>query len=161
MHLALTPARARAPRGERAVVTEPFETGSNVSVISALTLQGVRAPLMIQGSIDGEVLTRYLRQWLVPQLQAGDLVIWDNAPPHRDQAAIALIEAAGARVERLPTYSPDLNPIEECFSKLKASLRRAKARTMPKLRQALRYALATVTPQDIRGWMQNSGYTLP
>jgi len=160
-HLAMTPTRARAPRGERAEVTEPFETGGNISVISALTLQGVRAPMMIKGAIDGEVLELYVKNFLVPELRSGDIVIWDNAPTHKDKQAISLIEAVGARVEPLPSYSPDLNPIEECFSKVKTSLRRAKAKTMRKLRNALNRAIGTVTAQDIRGWINDSGYALP
>jgi transposase len=160
-HLAMTPTRARAPRGERAEVTEPFETGGNISVISALTLQGVRAPMMIKGAIDGEVLELYVKIFLVPELRSGDIVIWDNAPTHKDKQAISLIEAVGARVEPLPSYSPDLNPIEECFSKVKTSLRRARANTMRKLRNALNRAISTVTAQDIRGWINDSGYALP
>jgi len=161
IHLAMTPTRARAPRGERAEVIEPFETGGNISVISALTLQGVRAPMMIKGSIDGEVLELYVKKFLVPELRPGDIVIWDNAPTHKDKHAISRIEATGARIERLPAYSPDLNPIEECFSKIKTFLRHAKARTVRKLRHSLNRAIDTVTAQDICGWINDSGYNLP
>jgi len=161
VHLALSRRYARAPRGERAVVVERFERGSNISVISALTLEGVRAPLVIEGAIDGEVLELYVEHVLVPQLRAGDIVIWDNVPTPKRAGVIARIAATGARVEPLPAYSPDLNPKQECISKLKAELRRVKADTPRKLRNALRQAYATVTRQDIRGWFQHCGYVLP
>jgi len=161
IHLAMTRLRARAPRGERAEVTEPFETGGNISVISALTLDGVRAPMMIKDAIDGEVLELYVRHFLVPELQPGDIVIWDNVRTHKNAQVLALIEAAGARVEPLPAYSPDLNPIEECISKVKEELRRAKANTVRKLRNALKRAFAKVTAQDILGWIKHCGYALP
>jgi transposase len=154
-------AYARAPRGQRAEVVERFETGANHSVICALTLSGVRAPLMIEGAIDGPVLEHYVEQMLVPELRAGDIVVWDNVPTHKNCRVIALIEAAGARVEPLPAYSPDLNPIEEGISKVKAELRRVKAETVRQLSKALRRALAKVTRQDIRGWFKHCGYVVP
>jgi transposase len=161
IHLALSRARARAPRGERAVVVEPFETGGNISVISALTLDGVRASMMIEGSIDGEVLELYVAHFLAPQLRPGDIVIWDNVPTHKQTKVLALIEATGAGVEPWPAYSPDLNPKEECISKVKAELRRVKADTQRKLKNALRRAFAKVTVADIRGWMRHCGYAVP
>jgi transposase len=154
-------AYARAPRGQRAEVVERLETGTNHSVIGALTLSGVRAPLMIEGAIDGPVLEQYVRQMLVPELRAGDIVIWDNIPTHKNGRVLALIEAAGARVEPLPAYSPDLNPIEECISKVKAELRRVKAETVRQLRLALKRAFSQVTRQDIRGWFRHCGYAVP
>ncbi len=107
------------------------------------------------------MLELYVEHFLVPQLRAGDIVIWDNVPTHKRAGVIARIEATGARVEPLPAYSPDLNPKEECISKLKAELRRVKADTKRKLRNALRQAYAKVTLQDIRGWFQHCGYVLP
>jgi len=160
IHLALSRAYARAPRGERATVVEPFETGGNISVISALTLDGVRAPMMIEGAIDGEVLELYVARFLVPQLRPGDIVIRDNIPTHKSESVRALIEGAGARVELLPAYSPDLNPKEECISKVKAELRRVKADTKRKLKNALRRAFAKVTLEDIRGWFGHCGYAV-
>lgn len=154
-------ATARAPRGARAVVVEPFETGGNISVIGALTLDGVRAPMMIEGAIDGEVLELYVRHFLAPQLQPGDIVVWDNVPTHKTASVIAVIEAAGARVEPLPAYSPDFNPKEECISKVKAELKRVKANTKRKLKNALRRAYAKVALTDIRGWFRHCGYVVP
>lgn len=161
VHLALSRTHARAPRGERALVVEPFETGGNLSVIGALTLEGVRAQMMIEGAIDGEVLELYVRHFLAPQLRAGDIVIWDNVPTHKSAGVIALIEATGARIEPLPAYSPDFNPKEECISKIKAELKRVKANTKRKLRNALRRAYAKVTLTDIRGWFRHCGYAVP
>jgi transposase len=160
VHLAMYPVCARAPRGERAEVEERFETGSNISVICVLTVRGVRAPMMIEGSIDGEVLEHYVEQFLTPKLRAGDIVLWDNVPIHKNKRAIALIEAKGARVEPLPAYSPDLDPIEECISKIKTELRRAKAGTVQKLGNALKRAFANVTTQDARGWFSHCGYAV-
>ena len=161
VHLGLSRTSARAPRGARAVVVEPFKRGHNLSVIGALTLAGVRAPMMIEGAIDGEVLEVYVAQFLVPHLRPGDIVIWDNVPTHKRARVIALIESAGARVEPLPAYSPDFNPKEECISKVKAELRRVKADTQRKLSNALQRAFAKVTLQDIRGWFQHCGYVIP
>jgi len=161
IHLAMSRARARAPRGERARVVEPFETGGNISVIGALTLDGVRAPMMIEGAIDGEVLGLYVRHFLAPQLRPGDIVIWDNVPTHKCAAVLAIIEATGARVEPLPAYSPDFNPKEECISKVKAELKRVKANTKRKLKNALQRAYAKVTLSDIRGWFRHCGYSVP
>ena len=149
---------ARAPRGERAEVVEPFERGANHSVISALSLEGVRAPMMIEGAIDGETLAQYVERLLAPVLRRGDIVLWDNVPTHKNKRAMALIEARGARVLPLPAYSPDLDPIEECISKVKAELKRVKADTVGKLRNALKRALRNVTQQDIRGWFKHCGY---
>lgn len=160
IHLALSRTFARSPRGARAQVVEPFERGCNISVIGALTLAGVRAPMMIEGAIDGEVLELYVTRFIVPHLRPGDIVIWDNVPTHKRARVIALIESVGARVEPLPAYSPDFNPKEECISKIKAELRRVKADTPRKLRNALQRAYAKVTVQDIHGWFQHCGYAV-
>ena len=160
IHLALSRFRARAPRGKRAIVVEPFRTGSNISVIGAITLAGVQAPMMIEGPIDGQVLELYVEHILAPLLRPGDIIIWDNVSIHKNTKVKALIESTGARIEPLPAYSPDLNPKEECISKVKAELRRVKANTIRKLKNALRRAYAKVTQDDIRGWMRHSGYVL-
>ena len=97
----------------------------------------------------------------MPQLRPGDIVIWDNVPTHKRKDVMALIEATGARLEPLPTYSPDLNPKEECISKVKAELRRVGADTKRKLRNALKRAYEKVTTTDIRGWFKHCGYAIP
>jgi transposase len=161
IHLAMTRTYARAPRGERAHVTEPFKQGENISVISAMGVHGVCAPLMIEGAINSEVFDLYVQHLLVPCLRPGNLVLLDNVKFHYSPKAIALMEAAGASVCHLPAYSPDFNPLEACISKLKERLRAAKARTKRTLTTALAKALAVVTECDIRGWFAHCGYVFP
>jgi transposase len=157
--ITMTRTHARAPRGERAVVTEPFTYGRSVSVLSALSLRGVFAPMTIEGAVNGEIFDLYVEHLLAPALRGGDLVFLDNVKFHYSARAVSLIEATGARVEYLPAYSPDFDPIEECISKLKTILRTLKARTKRQLGSALKYALAQVTLEDIRGWFKHCGYT--
>jgi len=154
----MTRTHARAPMGERVKVIEPFKHGRNISVLSALGVQGVCAPMTIEGAVNSEVFEQYVKHLLVPCLRPGTLVLLDNVKFHYAPKAIELIEAAGASVLHLPAYSPDLNPIEECISKIKESLRSLKARTKRKLYTALAKALAVVTEDDIRGWFEHCGY---
>lgn len=161
VHLAMSRRYARAKRGERAIVTEPFTTGGNISVISAITLKGVQCPMMIKGSIDGVTLHSYVEQVLVPKLRKGDIVIWDNATTHKNEEVVSTITKKGARILSLPPYSPDLNPKEECISKIKSILRKSKARTEIALERALKKAYSLVTPQDVCGWFDHCGYSVP
>jgi transposase len=158
INLAMTRTHARAPLGERVYVTEPFHHGSNISVISALGLHGVCAPMTIEGAVNSEVFELYVKHLLVPCLRPGHLVLLDNVKFHYAPKAIELLEAAGASVLHIPAYSPDFNPIEGCISKLKTALRSFKARTKRKLTNALAKALALITQDDIRGWFEHSGY---
>jgi transposase len=153
---AMTPAYARAPRGERAVGSAPgsWET---VTVIAALGLDGVRAPLAFPGATDTAAFQSYVDQALVPALHAGDVVVLDNIKPHRAAGVAESIERAGARVLPLPPYSPDYTPIEGMFSKVKQYLRRAAARTECGVYDAVGAALRRVTTQDILGWFQHAG----
>lgn len=161
INLAMTRRRARSPRGTRAVVTEPFEKGVTMSVIAALSLDGVSAPMTLAGAFDGASFALYVEHVLAPELRAGDIVILDNVPFHKNERAVSLLKAAGAEVLPLPAYSPDLNPIEQCISKLKEALRSAKARTVRRLHNALARAIRQVTKADIRGWFTHCGYTCP
>jgi transposase len=161
INVAMTRLRARAVRGKRAVVTEPFERGITVSVIAALSLAGVSAPMTLAGAFDGAAFALYVEHMLVPELRAGDIVIMDNVPFHKNARAISLIEAVGAEVLPLPAYSPDMNPIEQCISKIKTALRSAKARTVRRLHNALARALQQITEADVRGWFTHCGYTCP
>lgn len=154
----MTRTYARAPRGQRAVMTEPFHHGPNFSVISAMGVEGLRAPFVIEGAINSEIFTRYVEQFLVPGLRPGQQVWMDNVKFHSAPKAVAAIAATGARVCYLPTYSPDFNPMEEGISKIKEHLRAAKARTPRTLTTALVAALDTVTTSDIRGWFTHCGY---
>ena len=155
----MTPTHARAPEGERAEVSEPFNQGSNISTISSLSLSGVGPAMSIKGPVDTQVFDVYVEKCLVPSLLPGDIVLLDNVKFHYSARAIGLIEAAGARVIHIPAYSPDFNPIEECISKIKQALRKAKARTQRKLLRALAKAIERVTVDDICGWFAHCGYT--
>jgi transposase len=161
INLAMTRPHARAVRGTRAVVTESFEKGVTVSVIATLGLDGMCAPMTLEGAFDGAAYALYVEHFLVPELRQGDVVIMDQVPFHKNERAISLIEAAGAEVLPLPAYSPDMNPIEQCISKLKAALRSAKARTVRRLHNALARAMRQITEADIRGWFTHCGYTCP
>jgi transposase len=161
INLTMTRTYARAPRGQRAVMREPFQQGPPFSVISVLGVGGLRAPFLIEGAINAEVLTRYVEQFLVPCLRPGQQVWLDNVKFPYTPKAIAAIEATGARVCHLPPYSPDFNPLEAGIAKLKERLRAAKARTPRTLTTALARALGTVTTSDIRGWFTHCGYVFP
>ncbi len=153
---AMTPAYGWAPRGARAVGSAPASWES-LTVIAALGLDGVRAPLAFPGSTDGAAFESYVEQSLVPELRAGDVVVWDNLAPHQVYPARAAVERAGAELLPLPPYSPDYAPIEEMFSKVKGYLRRVAARTKGAVYDALGDALRRVTPQDIIGWFRHAG----
>jgi transposase len=156
----VTTAMARAygwaPRGERAVGSAPGSWES-LTVIAALGLDGVRAPLVFPGSTDTAAFESYVEQVLVPDLHAGDVVVWDNLAPHQAYAVAAAVKRAGARLLPLPPYSPDYTPIERLWSKVKAYLRRVAARNKDAVYDALGEALERVTLQDIIGWFQFAG----
>ena len=153
---AMTPAYAWAPRGERANASAPGAWES-VTVIAALGLDGVRAPLIVPGSTNAATFESYIEQVLVPTLHEGDVVVFDNLSAHLGPAVAAAIEGAGASVLPLPPYSPDYTPIEEMFSKVKEFLRRLAARAKDDLYDAIGDALREVTDPDIIGWFQNAG----
>jgi transposase len=153
---AMTPTHARSPRGERAVSSAPASWES-VTLIAALGQDGVHAPLAFPGATDTAAFQTYIEQVLVPTLHAGNVVVFDNLKPHLAPGVTAAIESAGASVLRLPPYSPDFNPIEEMFSKVKEALRRAGARAKTELYDALSEVLSQVTTEDILGWFQHSG----
>jgi transposase len=115
--------------------------------------------MTIDGPTDREVFRAYVQDVLAPTLRRGDVVVLDNLSPHKSDGTLELIRARGAQVEFLPAYSPDLNPIEMMWSKVKTSLRRAEARTPSALNQAVATALASVTAQDARNWLAHCGYS--
>ena len=153
---AMTPTHARAPRGERAVDSAPGAWES-MTVISALSLNGVRAPLVFPGATDTTAFQTYVDQVLVPELRPGDVVVFDNLKPHLSRHVAESIERAGATVLPLPPYSSDYDPIEELWSKFKGQLRRIAARTKDGLYKAVGETLDSVTIQDILGWFNHSG----
>ena len=157
-NLGLTRLYGRAAPGPRVLEQVPGDRGGNVSTIGAIALDGMRTGLSVPGAIDGETLLFCVEELLVPTLKRGDMVGMDNNPTHKLDEIEEAIEAAGAWVLFLPTYSPDLNPIENCWSKVKAHLRSLKPRTLPDLLDALVTAFASVTEHDIRGWFEHCGY---
>jgi len=160
VNLAMTRLYGRAPRGERVVGTVPQNFGANVTMLAALGSHGVEAVMTIDGATDAEVFRVYVAQVLRPTLRPGDLVIMDNLRAHKGAGVREAIEQAGAQVLYLPPYSPDLSPIEPCWSKLKTALRAAKARTREALEDAIAQALATITVSDAHSWFHHCGYAL-
>jgi transposase len=156
VNTAMTPTRAWAPRGERASGSAPTSWGST-TVIAAVGLDGVKAPLVFPGATDTTAFQSYVDEVLTPGLKPGDVVVFDNLKPHLAPGVKASIKRAGATVLRLPPYSSDYNPIEELWSKFKGQLRRLGARTKEDLYDAVGEALDHVTVQDIVGWFNHSG----
>lgn len=148
----------RCPIGQRLVASAPGGHWQTTTVISAVRLSGPFAPAVFDGPTDREVFKAYVEQVLVDELQSGDVVVMDNLSPHKAPAIRRAIEAAGARLLYLPPYSPDFNPIENLWSKLKQFLRKAAARTFDTLCDAIAAGLKTITGTDCLGFFQNSGY---
>jgi transposase len=157
----MTRTHARAPAGERAVDAVPKNWGDNVTVTAALTLDGIIAPMMLHGALTARAFEAYVEQCLGPELRTGDVVVLDRLSAHKTERVRDLIEARGARLAFLPPYSPDFNPIEHAWSKLKALLRKAGARTRRKLRNALRWALLEISRDDAHGWVSHCGFRVP
>lgn len=160
INLSMTRLYGRATRGERVVEAIPIHRGTRLTMLAAMGLSGVSAPWVIEGAVDGEVFEVYLKEVLGPTLESGDIVVMDNLSVHKVGCVEAVINNCGARLEYLPPYSPDFNPIEKCWSKIKAALRTAKARTVDELMAALKEALLTITEADIRAWFAHCGYAI-
>lgn len=154
----MTRLRGRAPKGERARGIAPGGHWRVTTMISSIRLDGSTACMALEGTTDTESFRAYVREVLVPALRLGDIVVLDNLSPHKSDPTLALIEQAGARVRFLPAYSPDLNPIEMMWSKVKNFLRSAEARTAEDLMTAIGQALARVTAQDAMNWFAHCGY---
>jgi transposase len=159
-NLNLTRLYARAPRGQRAYGTIPRNTPRNTTVIAALTTAGMGPTMLLEGAMDTAAFEAYVEHFLAPSLVPGQIVLLDNLSAHKSPRSRALIEARDCELWYLPAYSPDLSPIEHAFSKLKALLRRAAARTQEALDQAIAQALEQITPADARGWFAHCGYRL-
>jgi transposase len=157
-NLALTRVYGRSAPGERVSEGVPKNYGENVTMLAALGISGISAPMTVEGSVDTEIFLVYLKEVLVPTLEPGDIVVMDNLPVHKMAGVGEVITVRGARVEYLPPYSPDLNPIEKCWSKIKTALRKAKARTREALEAAISQALFTITEADARAWFAHCGY---
>lgn len=150
----------RAPKGQRVVGSAPQNYGSNITMLGALSVAGLSALMTVDGATDGEVFTAFVCQVLAPTLRAGDIVVLDNLGAHRSATARRAVERRGVRLQFLPPYSPDMNPIERCWSKIKTLLRAAKARTRETLEEAIKQAISAVTESDARAWFKHCGYVL-
>jgi transposase len=150
----------RAFAGERLSDAVPHGHWSTTTMVAAVGTGGTRAPFVFEGPMDTQMFRAYVKHVLVPELNAGDIVVMDNLSCHKDADACSFIEAAGAHVWFLPPYSPDLNPIEKMWSKIKAFLRKVAARTEENLYQAVAKSLTTITLSDIRGWFNMCGYNI-
>lgn len=151
--------RARAPKGERAYGRVPRNRGKNQTLIASVTLQGgMGAALSIEGSTDSELFETYVEELLAPTLTAGQVVVLDKLGAHRTERVRELVEERGVDLLFLPSYSPDLNPIEEAFSKIKNIVRKAGARTREALEEAISEAMSAVRLEDVLGWFTHCGY---
>jgi transposase len=148
----------RARRGERLRAAIPHGHWKTTTFIAGSKLEGVVAPLVFDGPINAEVFEVYVEQFLAPTLAAGDIVVMDNLSSHKAPRIRELIEAAGASLLYLPPYSPDFNPIEKMFSKLKALLRKAAQRTVDGLWQAIADCITLVTPRECANYFEAAGY---
>lgn len=159
-HLGLTRRCGRAAPGVRVVEATPGDSGAHYTLVAALGWTGVQAPWLLDGAMDSLAFEVYTEQVLAPTLRRGDVVLLDNLSAHASERARGFIEARGARVEFLPPYSPDLNPIEKCWAKIKEALRAAKARTLDDLLTAFHRALLSVSREDAIAWFAHCGYTM-
>lgn len=150
--------RGWAPRGERCRAALPHGHWKTTTFTAGLRLDGVAAPMLLDGPMHGAAFLAYVEQVLVPELSPGDIVVMDNLPAHKVTGVDQAIEAAGAHLLYLPPYSPDFNPIEMAFSKLKALLRKAAARTVDDLWQAIAQAIDAFTPQECQNFFAAAGY---
>ena len=149
--------RGRSQRGERCRASVPHGHWKMTTFTAGLRLNGMTAPLVLDGPMDGECFLAYVEQILAPTLRPGDVVVMDNLPAHCVNGVCGAIERAGAKLLYLPPYSPDFNPIEQAFSKLKAQLRKAAARTLDDLWNAIAASLPTFTPEECKNYFVNSG----
>jgi transposase len=159
LHLSLTRLYGRAAAGERVVDAVPQQpSGPSWTLLGTLGVNGLSAPWLLEGPVDGAAFEVYVRQVLSPTLRPGDIVVLDNLSAHKGSAIESAIQARGAQVHFSSPYSPDLNPIEQCWSKIKTALRAAQPRTLEALLEALKAALQTITKKDAIAWFTHCGY---
>jgi len=148
----------RSAPGQRVAGQKPASWGDNITMIGAIGLEGIRALMTVDGGTTGEVFEHYIEQVLGPALKAGDLVVMDNLGSHKVSGIRELIEAHNATLLYLPPYSPDFNPIEQCWSKLKAILKKLHAQTRAALDEAVATGMQLSSSEDCRGWFSHCGY---
>lgn len=157
-NVGLAPLRARAPKGERAFGKAPRNRGKNTTLLASMSAGGMGPSLAVEGGTTKAVFEAYVSRVLAPLLSPGQVVVMDNLSAHKGDRVRELVEERGCEVLFLPSYSPDFSPIEEAFSKLKALLRRAQARTKEALVEAIGRALDAITSEDAKGWFAHCGY---
>ena len=150
----------RAVKSERVVEAVPDTRFHQTTILSSVRLDRTTIPFVFEGALNGAIFRTYVTQFLAPSLKPGDIVIMDNLSSHKVKGVVEAIQAVGASVMFLPPYSPDLNPIELMWSKVKAILRRLKIRAKESLDQAIAYALDCVSTSDIAAWFTHDGYSL-
>jgi len=154
----MTPLHSRAKKNERAYGKTPRNHGTNLTVVGAVALDGPRAMMVYEGGTTKVAFLKFVREALVPSLRRGDVVVMDNLNAHYAEGVREAIDSVGASVLFLPPYAPELNPIEHTWSKLKALLRRAEARTLRALASATAACTAQISRSDLAGWYSNCGY---
>jgi transposase len=157
-HTSMTRRYARAPKGERAYGRVPRNRGPNTTLLASMSLSGMGGAMAVEGATTKAVFETYVDRVLAPTLIPGQVVILDNLAAHKSKRVLELVEGRGCRVLFLPAYSPDFSPIEEAFSKIKALLRKASARTQEALVEAIGMALSAVRPEDAIGFFGHCGY---
>ncbi len=157
----LAPRYAYSPRGRRAYAKVPRNRGANTTLLASMSFEGMGPCLAVQGPTTAKVFEAYVEKMLAPRLRHRQIVVVDNLGAHKSERARELIEERGCQLLYLPPYSPDFNPIEEAFSKIKEALRKAGARTREALIEALGVAISAVTARDARGFFEHGGYHLP
>ena len=160
VHTSLAPLYGYSAKGERVRLRVPRNRGPNTTLLAAMTLDGMGETMAVEGSTNQEVFEAYMEYALAPTLQAGEVVILDNLSAHKPARVRELVEEQGCQLIYLPAYSPDFNPIEEAFAKIKGILRRAGARTKDALVDVLGEALSAISVQDARGYFEHAGYRL-
>jgi transposase len=157
----LSPLHAWAKKGQRAYWCAPRNRGKNTTVLSSMSVRGMGPSLTVEGATTSAVFEAYVKQVLAPTLRKGQVVVMDNLSAHKGERIRELIEERGCQLIYLPSYSPDFNPIEEAFSKIKGLVRKAEARTKEALLEAIGLALSAVTSEDVRGFFEHCGYRMP
>lgn len=151
---------AWSKKGERAYCSVPRNRGKNTTLLASMDVEGMGPSAAIVGAVDAQAFEAYLEQVLLSHLRPGQVVVMDNLSAHKGQRVKELVEGAGCELLYLPPYSPDLNPIEECFSKIKSLLRKAEARSREVLVEAMGRAMSSITERDAQGFFENCGYRL-
>lgn len=157
-HLAMSRLYGRGPSQERVVSYAPFNKGTRVTMIAAIGVEEIKAATFGDWHVDGDIFLGFIKECLVPVLQPGDIVMLDNLKAHKVSGIREAIEATGGRLVYLPPYSPDLNPIELCWSKIKNYIRKKSARTLEHLQQVIGEAFKEVTSMDLQNWFEHCGY---